>query len=58
MFRMKLVPTHSIMKAEAAGYRRMLTCVCTTTLCYMPGDVTDIQCALSAMDKTSLYARV
>jgi len=58
MFRRKLMPAHSIMKAEAAGSCRMLTCVCTTTLCYMPEDVTDIQCALSPMYKASLYAKV
>lgn len=58
IFCSKLVPPHSITKAEAAGSCRMLTCVCTTSLCYMPEDVTDIQRALSTMYETSLYAKV
>lgn len=58
MFCRKLVSPHCIMKAEGAGSCRMLTCVCTTTLCYMPEDVTDIRCALSAMYEASVYAKV
>jgi len=58
MFHRKLVPTYSIMKAEAAGSYRMLACFCTATLCYMPDDMTDIQCALSAMYKASLYVKL
>jgi hypothetical protein len=58
MFHRKLVPPHSIMKAEAADSCRILTCVLTTTLCYMPEDVTDIQHALSVMYEASLYAKV
>jgi hypothetical protein len=58
MFRWKLVPPHSIIKAEAAGSCRMLTCVCIATLCYMPEDVIDIRHALSAMYEASLYAKV